>query len=50
LKIIDEAGVGIAPGTAFGIGGERFFRLCFARSPEQAAEAAERLRRWIAAL
>jgi aspartate/methionine/tyrosine aminotransferase len=48
LRLIDEAGVGIAPGTAFGIGGGRFFRLCFARSPEQAAEAAERLRRWIA--
>jgi aspartate/methionine/tyrosine aminotransferase len=48
LRMIDEAGVGIAPGTAFGIGGENFFRLCFARSPEQAAEAGERLRRWIA--
>jgi aspartate/methionine/tyrosine aminotransferase len=50
LTIIDEAGVGIAPGTAFGIAGERFFRLCFARSPEQAADAAERLKRWITAL
>jgi aspartate/methionine/tyrosine aminotransferase len=50
LAIIDEAGVGIAPGTAFGIAGEQFFRICFARSPEQAAEAAERLKRWITAL
>ncbi len=50
LKMIDDVGVGIAPGTAFGIGGERFFRLCFARSPEQAAEAAERLKRWISRL
>jgi aspartate/methionine/tyrosine aminotransferase len=50
LQIIDDVGVGIAPGTAFGIAGERFFRLCFARSPEQAAEAAVRLRRWIEAL
>jgi aspartate/methionine/tyrosine aminotransferase len=47
LKMIDDVGVGIAPGTAFGIAGERFFRLCFARSPEQAAEAAGRLKRWI---
>jgi aspartate/methionine/tyrosine aminotransferase len=50
LRIIDEAGVGIAPGTAFGVAGEAFFRICFARSPEQAADAAERLKRWIAAL
>jgi aspartate/methionine/tyrosine aminotransferase len=50
LKMIDDVGVGIAPGTAFGIGGERFFRLCFARSPEQATEAATRLKRWIESL
>jgi aspartate/methionine/tyrosine aminotransferase len=50
LKMIDDVGVGIAPGTAFGIGGERFFRICYARSPEQAAEAAERLKRWISAV
>jgi aspartate/methionine/tyrosine aminotransferase len=50
LKIIDDVGVGIAPGTAFGIGGERFFRLCFARSPEQAAVAARQLKTWISAL
>jgi aspartate/methionine/tyrosine aminotransferase len=50
LKIIDDVGVGIAPGSAFGIGGERFFRLCFARSPEQAAQAADRLKRWIGSI
>jgi aspartate/methionine/tyrosine aminotransferase len=50
LRMIDDVGVGIAPGTAFGIAGERFFRLCFARSPEQAGEAAQRLRRWIGRL
>jgi aspartate/methionine/tyrosine aminotransferase len=50
LKMIDDVGVGIAPGTAFGIAGERFFRLCFARSPEQATEAADRIRRWISRL
>ncbi len=47
LDIIDEVGVGIAPGTAFGAGGEQFFRLCFARSPEQATIAAERLKQWV---
>jgi aspartate/methionine/tyrosine aminotransferase len=47
LTLIDEAKVGVAPGTAFGPGSEAFFRLCFARSPEQATEAAARLKRWI---
>ncbi len=50
LAMIDEAKVGVAPGTAFGPGSEDFFRLCFARSPEQAAEAAGRLKRWVEAL
>jgi aspartate/methionine/tyrosine aminotransferase len=48
LRMIDDVQVGVAPGTAFGPGAERFFRLCFARSPEQAATAAERLRGWVA--
>jgi len=47
LKIIDDVKVGVAPGTAFGPGAEPFFRLCFARSPEQAAVAAERLADWV---
>jgi aspartate/methionine/tyrosine aminotransferase len=47
LTMIDEARVGVAPGTAFGPGSEAFFRLCFARSPEQAAEAAARLKGWV---
>jgi aspartate/methionine/tyrosine aminotransferase len=47
LRMIDDVGVGVAPGTAFGPGSEAFFRLCFARSPEQAAQAADRIRRWI---
>jgi aspartate/methionine/tyrosine aminotransferase len=49
LTMIDDVGVGVAPGTAFGPGSEPFFRLCFARSPEQATEAAERLRQWVIA-
>jgi len=43
LRLVDEANVGLAPGTAFGSGGERFMRLCFARSAEQLAMAMERL-------
>jgi aspartate/methionine/tyrosine aminotransferase len=43
FRLIDDAGIGLAPGSAFGPGGERFLRLCFARDPEQVAEAAERI-------
>jgi aspartate/methionine/tyrosine aminotransferase len=43
FRLIDEAGVGLAPGSAFGPGGEGFLRLCFARAPEQIADAAERI-------
>jgi aspartate/methionine/tyrosine aminotransferase len=47
FRLIDEAAVGLAPGTAFGPGGEAFLRLCFARDPEQMATAAERIVRAI---
>jgi aspartate/methionine/tyrosine aminotransferase len=43
FRLIDEAAVGLAPGSAFGPGGETFLRLCFARDPEQMAMAAERI-------
>ena len=42
-RLIDEAGVGLAPGTAFGAGGERFVRLCFARNAEQLESAVGRI-------
>lgn len=47
LRLVDEARVGIAPGTAFGPGGEGFMRLCFARGEVQLGEAARRLATWI---
>jgi aspartate/methionine/tyrosine aminotransferase len=47
FKLVDEAGVGLAPGTAFGQGGENFLRLCFARPPEDIAEAARRIAEWV---
>jgi len=47
FRLVDEAGVGVAPGTAFGKGGETFFRLCFARDPAQVGEAAARLANWL---
>lgn len=43
LRLVDEANVGVAPGTAFGAGGEPFLRVCFARNAEQLATAAGRL-------
>lgn len=47
LKLVDEAGIGLAPGTAFGPGGESYIRLCFARGEAQMAEATDRLVRWL---
>jgi aspartate/methionine/tyrosine aminotransferase len=47
LQLVDAANVGLAPGTAFGAGGEHFMRLCFARSAEQLAMAMDRLGRAI---
>lgn len=49
LRLVDEAGVGVAPGTAFGPGGAPYLRLCYARDPRDVAEAAARLARWLAA-
>ena len=47
LRLIDEAGLGIAPGTAFGSGGEDFVRICFARKPADMTEVARRLSAWL---
>ena len=40
----DETGVGLAPGSAFGPGGEGYLRLCFASSSERLVAAMHRLR------
>jgi aspartate/methionine/tyrosine aminotransferase len=47
FRLVDEAQVGVAPGTAFGSGGERFIRMCFARRREDIIEAARRLSEWL---
>jgi aspartate/methionine/tyrosine aminotransferase len=44
-RLVDEAQIGLAPGTAFGAGGEQFVRLCFSRDPEQIRDACERIAR-----
>lgn len=43
LHLIDQANVGLAPGTAFGPGGETGLRLCYARSATDLAEATRRI-------
>jgi len=43
-RVLAETKIGLAPGIAFGPIGEGHLRLCFARSPDTIAEAAERLR------
>jgi aspartate/methionine/tyrosine aminotransferase len=48
LRLIEEAGVGVAPGAAFGPGGEGHIRLCFARAPEDIVEATRRFAGWLA--
>ncbi|MBM3597633.1 MAG: aminotransferase class I/II-fold pyridoxal phosphate-dependent enzyme [Alphaproteobacteria bacterium] len=42
-KLVREARVGLAPGSAFGDGGEGYLRLCFAQSPERLVEALDRM-------
>ncbi|BCH27238.1 pyridoxal phosphate-dependent aminotransferase [Mesorhizobium sp. L-8-3] len=50
FDIVDHANVGLAPGTAFGVGGEAFLRLCFHRRLDQLEEAAGRIATWVRGL
>ena len=43
FRLLREAKVGVAPGTAFGPQGAGFIRMCFAISPALAVEAVDRL-------
>ncbi|RDJ20480.1 pyridoxal phosphate-dependent aminotransferase [Bosea caraganae] len=49
VELCDTANVGLAPGTAFGPGGETGLRLCFARKASDLTEAVARLQRALAA-
>jgi aspartate/methionine/tyrosine aminotransferase len=49
LDILRETGVALAPGSAFGPGGEEYLRLCFASSENTMAEALDRLRGFLSA-
>ena len=47
-RAVAEAGIGMAPGTSFGRGAEKYVRLCTAKSPELLDEAMNRLERFVA--
>jgi aspartate/methionine/tyrosine aminotransferase len=47
-RAVTEAGIGMAPGTAFGVGAERHVRLCYAKSAALLHEAMDRLARFAA--
>jgi aspartate/methionine/tyrosine aminotransferase len=48
-RMVAEAGLGLAPGSAFGPEGEGYVRWCFASSIERLEEGARRLERFLAA-
>lgn len=45
IELVDTANVGLAPGTAFGPGGETGLRLCFARKSSDLVEVVARLQK-----
>jgi LL-diaminopimelate aminotransferase len=49
-RMMDDEGVIVMPGSAFGAGGEGFFRISFITSPERIREAAVRAGRVLASL
>ena len=42
-SLVEQAGVGLAPGDAFGVGGDDYLRICYAKSPDLLETALERL-------
>ena len=42
-RLVDQANVGLAPGSAFGSGGEGFIRLCYACSHDTLRTGVDRL-------
>jgi aspartate/methionine/tyrosine aminotransferase len=43
MRLVEDCGVAVAPGVAFGEGGEGHLRLCFAQSPARLTRALSRL-------
>ena len=46
-RLLEDTRVGIAPGMAFGAGGEGSIRICYASGPEVLAPAMERIGEWL---
>jgi len=46
-RLVRDAGLGLAPGSAFGPAGEGFLRWCFASGEDRLAGGIERLRRFL---
>jgi aspartate/methionine/tyrosine aminotransferase len=47
LRIIDEAGVGFAPGGTFGAAGEGFLRMCYLKNEDTLIEGLQRFTNWL---
>ncbi len=47
LDLVRQTGVGLAPGTAFGAGGENYLRLCYARRLDHLEDAIHRISNWL---
>jgi aspartate/methionine/tyrosine aminotransferase len=43
VEVLRETGVALAPGSAFGPGGEGYLRMCFASTEATIAESLDRL-------
>ena len=49
-QLVTEAGLGLAPGIAFGPEAEGYLRWCFATHPDRIDKGLERFRRGLAGL
>ena len=47
LRAVQEAKIGMAPGTSFGRGAEHLVRICYAKSEANISEAMDRLERFV---
>jgi aspartate/methionine/tyrosine aminotransferase len=47
LRIIDESGVGFAPGGTFGPGGEGYLRMCYLKNEDTLRVGLERFTNWL---
>ncbi|MEP0521418.1 MAG: pyridoxal phosphate-dependent aminotransferase [Hyphomicrobiales bacterium] len=47
IQLVDDLGLAMSPGEAFGDGGSGFLRMCFARDHEELREASRRINEWL---